>query len=71
MVERTEAHKQARLAAESIDISLERLIYKAIYAGVFIRPGTKDNYSLSWVSNRLRQNDINVAEKLENYSKTI
>ena len=68
---RSEAHKLARLAAEKKCISLERLTNMAISRGIFIKPGSSEKYSLSWVNNRLRQNDIKVAKKLIDYAATL
>ncbi len=68
---RTEAQITARLAAEKKGISLERLTYLAILGEVFVKPGTSDNYSHSWVDSRLRHNDKKVANKLTTFAATL
>ena len=66
---RTNAQRMARMASEKRDMSLEHLMNIAIRDGVFPKPGTTDeNYSSSWIDGRLRLNDMNVAEKLQEYS---
>ena len=70
-MKRTKAHKEARLTAESKDLSLEKLIGKSILDGVFKKPGENDNYSLSWVLSRLKNNDMIVSGKLKKYSDSI
>ena len=70
-MKRTEAQRAARMAAERKDISFERLTNLAISSGVFIKPGTNENYSLSWIIGRLRLNDMKIAEKLVKHSTTI
>ncbi len=69
--ERTEAQRTVIIAAAGKDMSLERLTNKALSGGIFIKPGTNDSYSLSWVINRLRHNDKKVSGKLIEFSNTI
>lgn len=70
-MKRTEAHKEARLAAEKKCISLERLTFKALSSGIFIKPGTEENYSMSWIKNRLKLDDRKVSKKLIEFADTI
>lgn len=70
-MKRTEALKSARLAAERKDTSLDRLTNDALLRGIFVKPGTKEKYSKSWVDNRLRQNDKKVAKKLIDFAATL
>ena len=69
--DRTDAQIAVSVASAGKGISLERLTNKALSGEIFIKPGTKDSYSLSWVINRLRHNDMKVAKKLVEFSSTI
>ena len=68
---RTDAQRQAIKAAVNKDMSLHHLTNEALSGGIFIKPGTKDNYSQSWVIDRLRHNDMKVANKLVEFAATI
>lgn len=71
-IKRTPAQKLVIQAAFNKDISSHHLTNKAAFSGIFIKPGTKDeNYSQSWVVDRLRQNDMRVANKLVEFAKTL
>ena len=70
-MKRTKAHKTARIAAEQVEMSLDRLTNKALLGELFINPSTKESYSVSWVKSRLKENDMRVAEKLSNYAKNL
>ena len=52
-------------------IQTHRLTFLAILDGVFIKPGTTENYSQSWVESRLRHNDKKVAGKIVRFSASI
>ncbi len=69
--DRTVAQITVFVAAANKGISLERLTNKALSGEIFIKPGTKNSYSLSWVINRLRYNDMRVAKKLTNFADTL
>jgi len=68
---RTEAQTSVFTAAATKGISFEKLTSKAFSNGVLNKPGTKDEYSLSWVIARLRKNDSKVADKLVGYADTL
>ena len=68
---RTNAQIAVSVAAAGKGISLERLTNKALSDEILNKPGTKNSYSLSWVINRLRHNDMKVSEKLVNYADTL
>ncbi len=70
-MKRTEAHKTARIAAELVGMSLDRLTNKALLGELFINPSTKESYSVSWVNSRLKENDMRVAEKLSSYAENL
>ncbi len=70
-VKRTDAQRTAITAAVSKDMSLDCLTNEARSSGIFIKPGTAENYSQSWVIDRLRRNDKKVAQKLVEFSATI
>ena len=69
--DRTSAQITVSVAAASKGISLERLTNKALSGEIFIKPGTKYSYSLSWIINRLRHNDMKVAQKLTDFAATL
>ncbi len=69
--DRTDAQITVSVAAAGKGISAERLTNKALSGEIFIKPGTKDSYSLSWVINRLRHNDKKVAHKLTDFAATL
>lgn len=69
-MERTEAHRKARLAAEESGTFLEPLTYDAITCGIFKKPGKDSDYSFSWVIGRLKNNDMKVAKKLIKFAAT-
>jgi len=68
---RTEAQRTAITAAVSKDRSLDCLTNEARSSGIFIKPGTEENYSQSWVIDRLRRNDKKVAQRLVEFAATI
>lgn len=70
-MKRTEAHQIARVAAAKKDISLDRLTRNCISCGIFVKPGENGNYSHSWIMDRLKANDLVVAEKIVKHSTTI
>lgn len=70
-MKRTEAQITARLAAERKGKSLDRLTYLAISSRVFVKPGLNEDYSHSWVIDRLRRNDKKVAKKLVEFAATL
>lgn len=70
-MKRTEAHKTARIAAELVGMSLDRLTNKALLGELFINPSTKESYSVSWVNSRLKENDMRIAEKLSSYAQSL
>lgn len=69
---RTKAHREARALAVDKDTSLEKLILTALQQGVFINPTTNRPYSLSWVLQRLKNNNEaigkNIVKKLHSVS---
>jgi hypothetical protein len=71
MPKRTDAQRLVIKAAFSKDISASHLTNTAAFSGIFIKPGTKDKYSQSWIIDRLRHNDLKVAKKLEDFAKTL
>ena len=72
MKERTESQRAAFTAAAEKNLSLERLTNKSISRGIFIKPGSDNEYySTAWVLNRLRHNDDRVAKKLVKYAATL
>lgn len=71
MRNRTKAQTKVFTAAAGKAISFWELTSKALSNGILNKPGTKDEYSLSWVIARLRQNDSKVADKLVEYADTL
>ncbi len=69
--DRTDAQIAVSVASAGKGISLERLTNKALSGEIFIKPGTRNSYSLSWVINRLRHNDMKVAQKLTDFAATL
>lgn len=67
-MKRTKAHIEARLIAEKKGEVPETFFRKAIEDGVFINHGTKSPYSYSWVYDQLQKNNMDVVEKLKEYS---
>ena len=67
-MERTEAHIEARLIAERKGEVPETYLRKAIKNGIFINHGTKKPYSYSWVYDQLKKNNMNIVDKLREYS---
>ena len=61
---RTNAQRLVMKAAFDKDTSVHHLTNTAAFSGIFIKPGTKEKYSYSWVVDRLRHNDMKVANKL-------
>ena len=70
---RTNAQRVVIAAAGSKDTTVDCLTSEARSSGMFIKPGTesKENYSQSWVLDRLRHNDMRVAQKLTNFAGTL
>jgi hypothetical protein len=58
-------HQKAKILAVKKDMSLEKLIRKALNDNVFINSETKEPRSLSWVKTRLKSSDQRVLSKLE------
>lgn len=71
MSQRTDEQIKVFTAAASKGLSFWQLTSKALSDGVLNRPGTKDEYSISWVIARLKQGDQKVAQKLVEYSNTL
>lgn len=71
MVKRTDAQRLVIKAAFNKDTSSYHLTNRAAFSGVFMKPGTKENYSPSWITDRLRHNDMRVAKKLVAFSATL
>lgn len=69
--DRTNAQTTVFVAAAGKGISFEHLTNRALSGEIFIKPGTKYSYSLSWVINRLRHNDMKVAQKLITFAATL
>lgn len=71
MESRTGEQTRAFTAAAAKGRSLEKLISQALSDGVLNKPGTKEEYSLSWVIGRLRKDDSKIADKLVEYANTL
>ena len=71
MNRRTEEQTRVFTAAASKGLSFWQLTSQALSNGILNKPGTKDEYSLSWVIARLKQNDNKVANKLVEYADTL
>lgn len=57
-------HQKAKILAAEKDMSLEKLIRKALDKGLFVNLATTEPYSLSWVKSRLKSDDQRIVPKL-------